>query len=141
MVRRLVEEAYKTDTRLGNPFVAYRVVDFEEATRLRESAGIEAEGYTHIVDASAVRHILRQYRREPRTGQLSVSNDDIARVPEIVAKPDTIESAGKNKRGMEGIRYRKRVNDYIFIVEEMRVGRKHLAASTMFKYPAGATDS
>ena len=140
-IQTLVERAPSIDTRTGNPYVVYRVVEAEEALTLRERAGVDVEGYVHIIDASAIRHILRKHRREARAGQLPVTPEDIASIPTVVAAPDIIESAGKNKRGMNGVRYRKRVNGYVFVVEEVRAGRKHLATSTMYKYPAGNQES
>lgn len=54
-------------------------------------------------------------------------------IPEIVSGYDTI-STDKNRRGQDVIIYTKTMmNAVTFYVEEIRLGRHELAASTMYK--------
>lgn len=104
-----------------------------EQTKL---AGLPTVGMRHTVDSFAIRKILKDHGDDavelPR-GQLPVTKEDIAKIPEIVSAFDKVESAGTNARGQDLVRYTKRYNGKTFYVEEVRTGRKELAAVTMWK--------
>ena len=59
-------------------------------------------------------------------GQIPITDDDLMRIPEIVASYEALTTE-KNKRGQDVIIYTT------FYVEEIRLGRHELAASTMYK--------
>ena len=120
-------------------YLDYRKVGPDEAAVIREQAGIDVDGYAHTVDGDAIRHIMDRHGpgKEADPPQDPVTREDILRIPEITHRPDAVEHAGKNKRGMDVIRYRKRVNGIAFFLEEVRTGRGKLAAVTMYKNKAG----
>ncbi|MGM9791124.1 MAG: hypothetical protein ACI3Y4_01825 [Candidatus Cryptobacteroides sp.] len=62
-----------------------------------------------------------------------MTSQDILRIPQLVTSYDTI-STEKNKRNQNVIIYSKTMEDGVtYYVEEIRLGRHELAASTMYK--------
>jgi len=120
--------------------IRYRTVDPEEAARLKDATGIEGlEGYTHIVDSFGARHTFKKHgseRTEIPRGQAPVTTEDFARIPDVVSAPDRIAHAGETRRGAPLIRYEKRVNGDVLVVEEVRTGRRELALLSVWKRPA-----
>ena len=86
------------------------------------------ETYRHTLDNSAVRHAVKSHGspKEVLRGQIPITDDDLMRIPEIVASYEALTTE-KNKRGQDVIIYTT------FYVEEIRLGRHELAASTMYK--------
>lgn len=79
--------------------------------------------------------------KEMLQGQIPITPDDLKRIPEVVATPDSIEPVGRTAVGREALVYMKRVNGDIYYVKEIRTGRRELSLTTMWKRPAtpGAT--
>jgi len=128
-----------TSSKTENKVINYADVTVNEAKRIKEATGLDVEGYKHSVDCHSIRHIIKEHgnaKKEVSRGQLVVSENDIKRMPEIVAHFDKIEMRSK-VRGRERIRYTKRVNGHIFYVEELRSDDKQLAAVTMWKKKSG----
>ncbi len=103
-------------------------------------AGLDLTGFKHLIDGSAVRHVLKNHgdaKVEQRRGQLPVTEADFERLPELVAAPDRVVFGTKNRLGRDQIAYAKRMDDgSILYMEEVRTGRKELAAVSLRKYPA-----
>jgi len=102
--------------------------------------GLNVTGYRHMLDGSAVRHILRKHgdaKSEVRRGQIAITDADFAQLPEVVASPDRVVFGTRNRLNKEQIIYIKRLPDGTMLyLEEVRTGRKELAAVSMRKYPA-----
>jgi hypothetical protein len=121
-----------------------------ESVKAAEQAGVDVRGYTRLIEAERVRHVLQGHggpATELPRGQLPITPDDIGRIPEIVDHPDTVaRSVGRN--GEDALLYRKQIGDELFYVETIRRGQHRLALSTMWKrprkeggsYPAGQGD-
>jgi phage-related protein (TIGR01555 family) len=123
--------------------VVYGAVGKEEAARLQGQAeGMpDVSGYTRIIDNYAIRHIQAGHgdpNTESRRGQLAITKDDIAMIPDIVSSYDKAEAIETG--GRDGIGYTKRINGTVYYIEELRVGRKELAAVSMRKFKARASD-
>lgn len=140
-LRKLADLA-KTATN-ANETVAVGPVSAEQAALLAaEGVGV-TEASQHTADLYAVRHVLNRHgdeATEKARGQLPISADDIALVPEVVGKPDAYAVGPKTKRGDDLVGYIKRMPDgAILYIEELRTGRNRLAMLSMRKYP-GAKD-
>jgi hypothetical protein len=59
-------------------------------------------------------------------------------IPDIVSSYDKAEAIETG--GRDGIGYTKRINGTVYYIEELRVGRKELAAVSMRKFKARASD-
>lgn len=119
--------------------IRYGLVDEQVGLAIKSATDQDLEGYRHSVDNQAILKILKDHGRDateaPR-GQIPVTREDIALIPEIVARPDLIESAETSSYGAPLIRYVKRFNGTTYFVEEVRRGREELAAKTMWKTPS-----
>lgn len=113
----------------------------EEAAALSQKTGTEiTPGFTHVVDVSALRHAIKEHGNpatEIPRGQLPITAEDLARIPEVIRDHDAVVHAGKNKIGRDVIRYEKTLNtETVMVVEEVRAKRNHLAFQTMYKKKA-----
>jgi hypothetical protein len=113
----------------------------EQTAEAFKQAGLDVAGFVHVVDSATVNHIMKQHgnpEKEAARGQIAVTPKDFARLPDVVSNPDKVEPVGKTKRGLEAVRYTKRINGHIVVVEAARTGRHRLAVVTMWKTRPGA---
>jgi diguanylate cyclase (GGDEF)-like protein len=103
---------------------------------LKNKADVDASGFTHEIDNSSVRHALKRHgnpEAETRRGQGAVTVSDFAKVPDVVRNPDRVEYAGTTHQGLPVLRYYKRINGHMVVVEEARTGKNQLSLVTMWK--------
>ncbi len=107
-----------------------------EAAIVREKAGEDIDGFTHIIERSAVRHVESKHgpdSPDARNGGVPVVPEDYDRIPEVLAAPDDITRT-RTARGAEALTYEKRMPDGTWLyVEQVRVGRRTLALATFYK--------
>lgn len=137
----LTEMAIHPERSGNSAFALYRPVDTVEAERLSALIRSDVSGFVHGADEAAIRHILRQHgdsATEEARGQIAVTRDDFARLPEITnpATADGVDDGGLTNDGLPTIKYSKRYNGYTYVVEEVRDGRQRLALKTMWKVRA-----
>ena len=66
-------------------------------------------------------------------GQIPITDEDLLRIPEIVDHYESLETR-KNRRNQDIIIYSRSFGQGVtYYVEEIRLGRRELAASTMYK--------
>jgi hypothetical protein len=116
----------------------YRAVTPDEAKKAKEKQGGDISGYEHGIDEAAVRHIFKSHGNaatEAARGQVAVTREDFLQLPEITDpdKADSVEYGLKTESGLPAIRYKKRINGHIVVVEEVREGRNRLALKTLWK--------
>jgi len=116
----------------------------KEEEDILEKIGVNANEvklYKHSIDHDTVRKIIKDHGNastEIPRGQLPVTSEDIEKIPEILILPDKIELlSGFSKTGLNLIRYEKRIDDILIVVEEVRTGSKELAVKTMYKRRVG----
>ena len=126
------------------PFaIEYARVSPEFARRVREISGMEVSEFRHSLDVYAVRHIFNQHgipAIEEARGNIALEIADVERLPEILAEPDSIEFAAKHPRGFKRFITSKRINGFIYIIEEARTRHGQLQLVTMHKKKATARD-
>ena len=103
-------------------------------------AGLEIEGFTHAVDTSAIRHIRKSHgdvAAEEARGQVAVTDADFESIPDVISTPDKVVFGTENRIGRDQIGYLKKMADgSTLYLEEVRTGKRELAAQSMRKYPA-----
>jgi phage-Barnase-EndoU-ColicinE5/D-RelE like nuclease3 len=137
-------EAASREAPKQNKTVDLGIITPEGAARLNgllREAGIETDvaGFRHTVDAYSARHSFRSHAdpiTEGARGQVELTAEDWATIPSVLSSPDKISVVGPTKLGRDAIGYWKRVDGYIFYVEEVRTGRETLSAVSMRKYKA-----
>ncbi len=109
--------------------------------------GIEVdETWVHSFESSAIVHNQGRHgdpHTEERAGQIAITHEDYARIPEILESYDRVTKSPNRSRstGNEVIIYEKDFEDgYIYYLEEKRDKRKSLSFQTMYKKKKG-TDS
>ena len=119
--------------RSGNKaFIDIGPVSDAVATRIKEDTGLDVSGYTHSLDESGVRHIFNQHgdeETEQERGQVAVTEEDFARLREVVAEPDSIRPGNDANT----VIFAKKFGNTWHYVQEVRTGRKKLAAKTLWK--------
>jgi hypothetical protein len=107
---------------------------------VKEGLGLNLTGFSHDMDAHAIRHIRKQHgnaAREEARGQLSITDADFEAIPDIIANAEYLVTGEKNKLGQPVIGYVTKLADGSFAyLEEVRTGRKTLSALSLRKYPA-----
>ena len=112
-----------------------RKVSDAEADFLLEKTGLDLKGYSHSIDNYSILHILKKHgsKKELQRGQIPVTIEDIRNFPTIVSDYDDVEYVGKSNIGRDTIRFEKSIGgNNVLVFEEMRVGKKLLALSTMY---------
>jgi hypothetical protein len=110
-----------------------------EARAAHDKAAIEIGGYRHIADLYAVRHAFKKHGdqiKESARGQLPITADDIANIPDVITQPDSVILGLKNERGQDLVFSVKAMPDgTLLVVEEVRTGKKALALASLRKVP------
>ena len=91
--------------------------------------------YNHTLDNNAARHAMKSHgkAREEMRGQIPLTNEDLLRIPDIVDNYESLDTR-KNRRNQDIIIYSRTIGEGVtYYVEEIRLGRRELAASTMYK--------
>ena len=67
-------------------------------------------------------------------GQVPLVRDDFLILPVVFSAPETVESAGLTKQGLNTVRYVKALGEHrYYYVEELRTKKNRLAAVTLYK--------
>ncbi|MBB6562259.1 DNA repair protein RadC, partial [Acidovorax soli] len=102
--------------------------------------GLEIAGFRHVIEGSAVRHIIKNHYDEKSAryrGLLPLSDQDLLRLPDVIAAPDKVVLGTTNRLGKQQIAYIKNMGDgSVLYLDEMRTGKKELAAVSAKKFPA-----
>ena len=91
--------------------------------------------YNHTLDNNAIHHSLKRHGsvREALRGQIPITDEDLLRIPDIVDNYETLDIK-QNRRNQDIIIYSRNIGQGVtYYVEEIRFGRRELAASTMYK--------
>ncbi|MDR2364579.1 MAG: LPD5 domain-containing protein [Zoogloeaceae bacterium] len=123
-----------------NQTVTIATVSEKAAQEAKDKAGLDIAGYTHTADMFAARHILNQHgdaAAEAKRGQIAITGDDIAAIPEAINAPDARVYGVKNNRKQDLVASIKRLPDgTLLVVEEVRTGKRTLALASLRKVPA-----
>ena len=127
----------------ANETVVVAPVSKAEIEILRQAGIPVRDDAKHTVDLFAVRHALNRHAdasQEAARGQLAITADDVAALPEIIAHADALALGAKTRVGLPAVGRIKRMPDgTVLYLEESRSGRNTLAMTSMRKYP-GAKD-
>ena len=123
----------------------YRLLDYLEVDpktvqRVKDAGGPDITGYSRSAGVDALVKVIRDHgdpATEASRGNLPVTREDIARLPEIVSAPDTVRMGDTSAQELQTVVSEKRVNGHVVVVEEVRHGKDRLALKTMYKRKAG----
>ena len=106
--------------------------------------GLDIAGYTHMLDSSAVNHVLNNHGNaasEAARGQIGITDSDFTAIINALENPDRVIYGSQNNARKEQIAYVSKLNDgSLLVLQEQRVGKHKLALMSMRKYPATVDD-
>jgi len=106
-----------------------------EADEIREKTGLDVYGFSRYIAGYDILHTLRRHG-EKSSDPLPVKKVDLEKIYDIILTRDEVAYTADTRTGQPGIRYEKRINGYMYVVEEYRTGKgkkKRLAFKTMYK--------
>ena len=109
------------------------------STRLKEDLSAKGlvidDEYKHVIDNNAVRHTLKKHsgKNEEKRGQIPIVEADFDKIADVVENYDDVEVLPGNTTAQRIIYQKTYADGTVMFVEEQRVGRKELAAVTMWK--------
>jgi len=104
----------------------------------------DLEGYSHSIDRSRIDHVRNRHgnaKTEAARGQIAVTAEDIARIPEIIQNYDAISTDVpiKNEQGtqtLRGLVFAKEFEDGTVVYTGLVSRKRHdVRGATMWKYP------
>lgn len=105
------------------------------AAYIKQSTGVDVENYNVAISNDSIRKIIKKHGgvdTEKLRGQVPVTSDLIAKLPEVITHPDKILPAGKTKQGKSAIMFAKEIGDRIFAVEYVSDKHKTLDLQTLY---------
>ncbi|HEY5297720.1 MAG TPA: class I tRNA ligase family protein [Verrucomicrobiae bacterium] len=134
-VENLVHRAF-VDGKRPPYVVEFAAVSEILAEKIQAAANENVSGFHHSLDVFAVRHIFNQHGNaafEKARGNIAITTEDLKQLPEILAAPDSVEFSSKQPRGFKRLIIKKRINGFIFVVEEVRGKNRQLQIVTIYK--------
>ena len=117
----------------------YAKVSDVEADRLQAETGMDFHGWTHYYFDHDIRHGHKRHgihkEKELAMGQIPITREDFQRIYDVIKNADDIRLSDKlTDTGQPAIEYRKQVNGYYLVVEEVRSPRtKRLALKSILR--------
>lgn len=111
-------------------------------SNLAKQYGYDIKGYRHTIDNFFINHANNRHstaRTEAARGNVAITTNDILNIAQVYESPDYIIFGTKTKTGNPAIVYAKNMGNATVFVEDVRSGKKELAAETLYK-KSGAID-
>lgn len=106
------------------------------ARRVMQETGINIDGMGVMMNSVDVRHIIKSHgdpTLETARGQVMVTAEAIARIPEIIAQPDAVFLSETNDaKGRKAIVFEKRFGDTYITVQGVSNGKNLLQTDTLY---------
>lgn len=106
------------------------------ARRVMQETGINIDGMGVMMNGVDVRHIIKSHgdpTLETARGQVMVTAEAIARIPEIIAQPDAVYLSETNDaKGRKAIVFEKRYGDIYITVQGVSNGKNLLQTDTLY---------
>lgn len=107
------------------------------AAAIEKAAGFPVTGFAVVLENGTARHTLRRHgdaATEARRGQLAVTSDDLALMPQLLCEFDAVEPVDPTKQGTPQARFHKRLGTVEYeVFAEVRRTAKQIAFKTMLK--------
>jgi len=119
----------------GKEIAVYATISDAEADRIQKNTGFDLHDWFHCITEDGIRHTLDEHGdpvKERKRGQIAVTRADFANIHYVIKNADKITHDGKTRQGLDAIKYEKRINGYMVVVEEKRgKEKKRLAFTSM----------
>ncbi|MCI2106902.1 MAG: hypothetical protein LKK00_09350 [Intestinimonas sp.] len=115
------------------------------AQKVMENTGLDVTGYNAVLPSDSVRHIFNHHGDpiiETARGQVPVSAETVAHIPEILSDPDTVHLSDKTDRmGRKTIILGKTIGDRYVTVQAVTDGKKTLTTDTLYIIKKNSQDT
>lgn len=105
----------------------------ELAAKLHRDVGLELEGY-NVAMTSEFENSHADSKKETTRGQIPVTPEMIADIPEIISSYDKVSSAGTTEMGKPALKFEKNINGKRVAIEYVSDKRKMLTLQTMYAW-------
>lgn len=106
------------------------------AQRVKSDSGVDLTGFSVIMNGNDARHIMKDHGdvvMETARGQVAVTPDDIALVPQILAEPDNAYlSSDKDGKGRSVIVFEKQIGNKYITMQGVSDGKHALETDTLY---------
>lgn len=113
-----------------------KIPDFV-SRKILEDTGLNVKGFGVMMNGDDVRHIMKNHgdtATEQSRGQIAITPDDIARIPEILSSPDLIyASEVSDGKGRAALIFEKQIGDYYITIQGISDGKRLLQTDTLYK--------
>ncbi len=132
-IKRFLHDTQATTARVE----VHVIAPVRNAAAVDKAVGFPVTGFAVVLENSTARHTLWRHgdaATEAKRGQIAVTKDDLALLPQLLCEFDTVEPAETTKQGTIQARFHKRIGttDYEVFAEVRRTA-KQLAFKTMLK--------
>ena len=132
-IKRFLHDIQATTARVE----VHVIAPVRNAAAVGKAVGFPVTGFAVVLENSTARHTLWRHgdaATEAKRGQIAVTKDDLALLPQLLCEFDTVEPAETTKQGTIQARFHKRIGttDYEVFAEVRRTA-KQLAFKTMLK--------
>ena len=107
------------------------------AQKIHEDTGLDLKGFGVMMNGDDVSHIMKNHgdaATERSRGQIAITPNDIARIPEILASPDRIYTSEEmDGKGRTAIIFEKQMGDYYITIQGISDGKQLLQTDTLYK--------
>ena len=106
------------------------------AQMVLQETGVNIEGYNAVIPSDAVRHMFKHHGDplvEQARGQVHLTPDAVARIPEILTAPDKVSlSAKQDANGRPALIFEKQIGDNYITVQAISNGTHSIQADTLY---------
>lgn len=106
------------------------------AQKVLNETGVDIRGYNAILPGDAVRHMFNHHgdtEAETARGQVALTPERAARIPEILTNPDRIILSDQvDSKGRKVLIFEKAIGDYFVSIQAVSNGTKSIQADTLY---------
>lgn len=106
------------------------------AQKVLADTGVDIRGMGAMMNGNDVRHIMKDHgdpMAEAARGQVPVTPDDIARIPEVISAPDHVTvSSETDSKGRTALVFEKQIGDKYITIQGVSDGKHVLQTDTLY---------
>lgn len=105
--------------------------------QVQADTGLDIRGFGVMMNGNDVRHIIQSHgdaATEAARGQMAVTAEDVARIPEVISSPDRIYLSNQlDAKGRKALVFEKKIGDAYITIQGVSTGKNVLQTDTLYK--------
>jgi len=106
------------------------------AQTVKHNTGLDISGFGVMINENDVRHILKDHGdalAEAAMGQVAVTPEDIAGIPEVLSSPDRVYLSNElDSKGRKALVFEKQIGDRFITIQGVSDGKHALQTDTLY---------